>query len=249
MARGRYQQGRYQQGIGIPQTLGVQPTTWTEPKEPQINRMTWTPPNAGVSRKYGSTPAYVDTVPHRWTYGDESKKSWIRKKKKEDDSSTSTTPFSVPPTGPPATGAGVPPSPPTYPSPTSGTGTAVPPPPTLRKVPKTPTTFSLPPVPNSGMVVPPPPPSSGKSIKVGPFGVPPMGDEGADFFTASAREASDEPFKPGVDWKDEPDNPFPKGGRKDFDTSRMFDPTYKPAQERTTKSAGSRTQKRKPKTT
>lgn len=76
-----------------------------------------------------------------------------------------------------------------------------------------------------------------------------MPEFGGDFITTSAREASDEPFESSVEWRDEPENPFPKGGREDFDTSRMFDPTYKPAQERTTKPAGSRTQKRKPKTT
>lgn len=58
---------RYQQGIGIPETLGVQPTVWEDPKLPTIKRATWKVGNTGAQRNYGSTPRYVDTVPHRWT--------------------------------------------------------------------------------------------------------------------------------------------------------------------------------------
>jgi hypothetical protein len=77
-----------------------------------------------------------------------------------------------------------------------------------------------------------------------------MPEFGGDFITTSAREASDEPFESGVEWKDEPENPFPKGGREDFDTSRMFDPDYLPERSRPITSASkSRTQTRKPKNT
>ena len=66
MTQGRMKNGRYQQGIGTPDTLGVQPTTWEEPKAPELKRMSWDAPNAGVSRNYGSTPDYVDTWKSRW---------------------------------------------------------------------------------------------------------------------------------------------------------------------------------------
>jgi hypothetical protein len=122
----------------------------------------------------------------------------------------------------------------------------------VRKASPAPAPFSTPPVAGTGAPVPPAPTgSTAKSVikNTNPMDVPPMPEFGGDFLTTSAREAPDEPFESGVEWKDEPENPFPKGGREDFDTSRMFDPTYKPAQERTTKPAGSRTQKRKPKNT
>ena len=64
--RGRFKNGRYQQGIGTPETLGVQPTTWKEPETPTLFRTTFTSPNAGISRNYGTTPDYVDTWKSRW---------------------------------------------------------------------------------------------------------------------------------------------------------------------------------------
>lgn len=66
MTQGRMKNGRYQQGISTPDTLGVQPTTWEEPKVPELKKMSWDAPNAGVSRNYGTTPDYVDTWKSRW---------------------------------------------------------------------------------------------------------------------------------------------------------------------------------------
>lgn len=66
---------RYQQGIGIRDAGEVHstfsaPTMWREPKAPAINRLTFTAPNTGASRNYGSTPSYVNTVPSRWEHGE-----------------------------------------------------------------------------------------------------------------------------------------------------------------------------------
>lgn len=227
MAQGRYRQGRYQQGIGIPETLGVQPTTWTEPKSPELKRTTWTSPNAGVSRNYGSTPGYVDTLPHRWTYassGDilnQLAGSYARGKTRSATSGStpsSSGGFSMPPSGSPATGANVPSAPPTYSAPTG-----------------------------VGMAVPPPPSNLRRASKLEPMETPPMSEQGSDFLTASMRTASDEPFTPNVEWRDEPENPFPVGTRREFDARRMFDPDYLPVKERSISPAKSRTQNRKPK--
>lgn len=79
-----------------------------------------------------------------------------------------------------------------------------------------------------------------------PFSLPPLAEMGGDLITKSieAMSGDDSPFTPsGVDWKDEPLNPFPEGKFKPFDTSRMFDPTYKPTEE-ITSPAESRTKKR-----
>lgn len=67
MTRGRFKNGRYQQGIGIPETLSVQPTAWQEPKIAPLYQAKFDSPNAGVQRNYGSTPDYVDTWKSRWT--------------------------------------------------------------------------------------------------------------------------------------------------------------------------------------
>jgi hypothetical protein len=64
--QGRMKNGRYQQGIGIPETLGVQPTTWNEPKPPAMSQIKFDVPNTGAQRNYGSTPNYVDTWKSRW---------------------------------------------------------------------------------------------------------------------------------------------------------------------------------------
>lgn len=58
---------RYQQGIGVPETLGNQPTTWKEPTPTPTKAFSFSPQNTGARRDYGSTPSYVDTVPARWT--------------------------------------------------------------------------------------------------------------------------------------------------------------------------------------
>lgn len=266
MSRGRYRQGRYQQGIGIPETLGVQPTTWTEPTGPEMRRATWTSPNTGASRNYGSTPNYVDTMPHRWTYGDESKRGFkfFPKRKKDGDegsigwSRTSVTTTTTrtgggvslsgfpAPSGPPATGTGVPSTPPAYPAPT-GTGVAVPPPPrSSRRASSMDDPFATPPVMASGGAPTPPPPRRVRRME--PLEMPPM-SEGGDLFTMTARTASDEPFSSSVEWRDEPENPFPMGPRETFDARRMFDPEYLPTRERSTSPANSRAKNRRPKRT
>lgn len=57
---------RYQQGIGVPQTLGVQPTVWKEPQMVTPKAFSFTASNAGTSRDYGDPGPYVDTKPSRW---------------------------------------------------------------------------------------------------------------------------------------------------------------------------------------
>lgn len=66
MTAGRFKNGRYQQGIGTPDTLGVQPTSWSEPKPPALRQASFTSANSGSSRNYGSTPDYVDGFNSRW---------------------------------------------------------------------------------------------------------------------------------------------------------------------------------------
>lgn len=81
-----------------------------------------------------------------------------------------------------------------------------------------------------------------------PFDLPPLSGSGGDFFTESIKRMGDvdSPTPTSVDWKDDPLNPFPEGKFKPFDSSRMFDPTYKPSEE-ITSPAASRTKSRKPK--
>lgn len=67
MTAGRFKNGRYQQGIGVPDTLGFQPKRWSEPQPPALKQMTFTPANSGSSRNYGATPDYVDTLNSRWS--------------------------------------------------------------------------------------------------------------------------------------------------------------------------------------
>lgn len=57
---------RYQQGIGTPETLGVQPTLWQEPKMFTPKALSFPTLNAGTSRNYGDAGKYVDTMPSRW---------------------------------------------------------------------------------------------------------------------------------------------------------------------------------------
>lgn len=57
---------RYQQGIGTPETLGVQPTLWKEPQMFKPKALSFPTINAGTSRDYGSPGGYVDTMPSRW---------------------------------------------------------------------------------------------------------------------------------------------------------------------------------------
>lgn len=57
---------RYQQGIGTPETLGVQPTVWKEPQMFKPKALSFPTINAGTSRDYGNPGAVVDTMPSRW---------------------------------------------------------------------------------------------------------------------------------------------------------------------------------------
>jgi hypothetical protein len=98
---------------------------------------------------------------------------------------------------------------------------------------------------------PPKPPRTKKGIGTTdtPFDLPPLAEAGMDFITASIRTMRGDDTTPApssVEWKDDPENPFPMGPVKSFDTSRMFDPTYKSSEE-SMPSAKSRTKKRPPK--
>lgn len=57
---------RYQQGIGVPQTLGVQPTVWQDPPSFTPKGFNFPTITAGTSRNYGNPGKYVDTMPSRW---------------------------------------------------------------------------------------------------------------------------------------------------------------------------------------
>jgi hypothetical protein len=167
------------------------------------------------------------------------------------------TAFGTPPSGPPSSGGGTPPAPPAgggvvgtppLPSPFSGPPSGTP-------------SFSMPHPPSGGGVVPPigsPPPPGGGPVPpappktkrgVGstssPFDLPPLAGSGGDFLTESIKGMADvdNPTPTSVEWKDDPLNPFPEGKFKPFDSSRMFDPTYKPSEE-ITSPATSRTKKR-----
>lgn len=60
----------YQQGIQIPETLGIPLTKWKAPEQISAPQASFSPANSGASRNYGTTPAYVDTIPARWTAGE-----------------------------------------------------------------------------------------------------------------------------------------------------------------------------------
>ena len=128
----------------------------------------------------------------------------------------------LPPPGgtpPPPPGPPFPPGPLTPPSPPPSGGGG------------TPSTFSPPPgstgaTPSGGGTTPPSPPKRGP--RTTPFGVPPMSETGADLITAMTRTTPDIEESPArTEWRDEPENPFPKGTFEPFDSSRMFDPDYK----------------------
>lgn len=61
---------RYQQGIGVPDTLGAPLGEWKDPTPVTTKPFDMSVPNTGASRNYGNTGAYVDTVPHRWKVGE-----------------------------------------------------------------------------------------------------------------------------------------------------------------------------------
>lgn len=61
---------RYQQGIGTPETLGVQPTMWKDPKLPDFKPRDIPRFNSGASRNYGGLKGgYLDTMQSRWWLG------------------------------------------------------------------------------------------------------------------------------------------------------------------------------------
>jgi hypothetical protein len=62
---------RYQQGIGIPERLGAPLGEWKDPTPTPTGSFDLKVPNTGAQRNYGSTPGYVDTVPHRWKVGEQ----------------------------------------------------------------------------------------------------------------------------------------------------------------------------------
>lgn len=168
--------------------------------------------------------------------------------------------FGLAPTGP-ATPTTLPPpvgSTWTAPTKTPPTKTIIPPPP-VGATPKPPAGVTPPPfppaTPPTGGPTPPwtgAPPKPPKSPKKAgttdtPFDLPPLAEAGMDFITASLRTMKDDDTTPApssVEWKDDPENPFPMGTFKPFDTSRMFDPTYKSSEETITSPATSRTKKR-----
>jgi len=57
---------RYQQGIGIPETLGPKLGVWKEPTAPAFKPFAMPNLTAGTSRNYGDAPQYVDTWKSRW---------------------------------------------------------------------------------------------------------------------------------------------------------------------------------------
>jgi hypothetical protein len=113
-----------------------------------------------------------------------------------------------------------------------------------------PPTPTSPPLSNTGVpALPPPKTTRGAGSTSSPFDLSPLAEMGGDFITQSMRNMSDDDTSPAptsVEWKDEPTNPFPSGPVKPFDSSRMFDPTYKSTEEMS-KPASSRTKKRPPK--
>lgn len=119
----------------------------------------------------------------------------------------------------------------------STTGSATPAPPA--------TPFSMPAMP----AMPPAPPKSVKKAGTtnSPFDLPPLTGMGGDLFTQSIKNMPESEAgastPSNVQWKDEPTNPFPMGTRKPFDSSRMFDPSYK-STEGITSSPSSRTMNR-----
>lgn len=89
------------------------------------------------------------------------------------------------------------------------------------------TVFSAPTSEPSRTTLPPPVGSTPPST-FGAMQVPPMKEMGTDLFTGLMRTAPEVTEPPQtVQWKDEPQNPFPMGSAQTFDRNRMFDPTYK----------------------
>jgi len=96
---------RYQQGIGTPETLGVQSTYWKDPILPKTTPINYPTVNVGVSNNYGSlSDNYVDTMPSRWTVNPHEVFQWSRKTKQEPSSLTPSTPTgTIPPSTPTGT--------------------------------------------------------------------------------------------------------------------------------------------------
>jgi hypothetical protein len=57
---------RYQQGIGMPETLGPKLGVWKEPTAPAFKPFSMPNITAGTNRNYGDAPQYVDTWKSRW---------------------------------------------------------------------------------------------------------------------------------------------------------------------------------------
>jgi hypothetical protein len=96
---------RYQQGIGTPETLGVQSTYWKDPILPKTTPINYPTVNVGVGNNYGSlSDNYVDTMPSRWTVNPHEVFQWSRKTKQEPSSLTPSTPTgTIPPSTPTGT--------------------------------------------------------------------------------------------------------------------------------------------------
>jgi len=195
---------RYQQGIGVPETLGVQPTYWKEPTYtfPKTDTPRF---NAGVSRKYGSTGRYVDTIPSRYKAAEFSTLNRLNRKigrvtgfgagnanlsgrsplRGVTGDGTDPTDYGMPPTRP----AG-------FPNPT-GEGFPVPPPPATRRA----TSLGL--------------------------DAPPVAGTEVDFITEMTRSTPDLPSSPtGATFRDEPTNPLPMGNynpRNVLDSEFFYD--------------------------
>ena len=151
----------------------------------------------------------------------------------------------LPPSGPPSSTPLLPPAGSPLPPPTGGASPTLLPPPAG--------TTSPPPAgvaPSTWDGTPPPPPKTRRGLGTtpSPFTLPPVPGSGEDYITAMTRTTPDVEESPATtEWRDEPTNPFPKGTFEPFDSSRMFDPTYRSSEERPssiTKPSSSRTMRR-----
>lgn len=208
---------RYQQGIGI-ESPNVPYTIYKEPEAPPIQRWDLPRVNAGVSRNYGSTSKYVDTLPHRWEPGKWEALNTFSRRLRGDTSTGVSNAMArsatsrrlaspLPQTTNVPSGPSTPP-PGSFPAP-SGQGLAVPPAPSVRRAPS--------PLP----------------------GMPPVDSPGAKFME-KVRNAPAEPFVsprdpflsqktdinplPKGEWTET--NPLPRGGFS-FPERGISEPSYR----------------------
>lgn len=227
MASRRYPRGRYQQGIGIPESLGSPTGEWRDPTPVTTQGFDLRVPNTGANRNYGgSSDEYINALTHNWIV----EKSGVNPQAIGRYFQGRRTTTSTPPTTLPApTGTGVPPAGP----PTGGTpappglpaplGPGVPPAGPLTGGTPAPPGFP-PPGPTTvrtGRPVPPPPtnapdaPAGVTTLDMPPM--PPRRAENApwmtiepdestadDPFIVGVRQASDEPIDSPVEWRDDP---------------------------------------------